>query len=607
MLMQQISFFYKSGTLKRIYSLYRRYSGYFSLVLPALFLLFAGCKEPSKPDMRPPRVSIIQPEPGAMIEQITEVVADASDNRTLEKVVFLLDEKVIAEDYTIPYSFSWYTAFWADDSEHTLRAVAVDEAANESASKAIAVTVSKKAAASPVLLYPPNDAVISNRRQIPLFWHPQTDAAYYTVAVARDTNFTEIVFSNTTPDTAILTTSLDIGKYHWIVVAQNSFGLMGAWSYYRSFDIEAPPAPQLLTPSQNYFFKSTDSLSFSWHSVPNAVQYQFQIKSRRNPKRVLYEQTLPDTFLTLLPMGEHWHQWSVRSINQGGLSGEWSPSRNYFFSRPEILQFVTVPSGEYLYGPNAVTKFLEYDFEIMKYPVTCEQYLLFLNQAYSKGKVDQNGFGDYPGDEFYPAGRYRYLDISIQKTEHGDIRFGSDVGYFVLDREDFKDHPIADVSWFGAFAFAQWYGLTLPDEFEWEKTARDYSSTEFPWGDDIRCENANIAGCNPRGLSNGTTPVGYYNGAHNTIDSPSPYGAYDMCGNVWEWTNSWFGQGFADSRVIKGGSYSESIGTETGLQSLSAWYRFPRKPGEFNGKANSGIGFRCTIRINQELPDDFLE
>lgn len=239
---------------------------------------------------------------------------------------------------------------------------------------------------------------------------------------------------------------------------------------------------------------------------------------------------------------------------------------------------------------------LDYEFEIMKYPVTCRQYLHFLNQAYCREKVDKNGTGYYQGDEFNEAGFYKYIDIKNLNKAVGDIIFDEEKGYFVLESTRFLDHPAGDISWFGANAFARWYGLSLPNEYEWEKAARGKTGNEYPWGDDIDCQNANIAGCKERGFSYSTVPVGQYSGQGNTQDSPSPYGVYDMCGNVWEWTDAWFGGNFQAYRVIRGGSYYETKGTKSGLENLKSWYRYWRNPKSTSGKYDSGIGFRCILR-----------
>ena len=101
-------------------------------------------------------------------------------------------------------------------------------------------------------------------------------------------------------------------------------------------------------------------------------------------------------------------------------------------------------------------------------------------------------------------------------------------------QDDLRDHPVADVSWEDAMAFACWLteqtGTTwdLPTEAQWEKAARGVDGRQFPWGNSFDAELCNVR---EAGRS-GTTPVGAY------PEGASPYGLLDMAGNVWEWTRS---------------------------------------------------------------------
>jgi formylglycine-generating enzyme required for sulfatase activity len=118
-----------------------------------------------------------------------------------------------------------------------------------------------------------------------------------------------------------------------------------------------------------------------------------------------------------------------------------------------------------------------------------------------------------------------------------------------------RDHPVVDVNWEEAIAFCNWitdkmrdwrleigaYNATqspisnlqspvcrLPTEAEWEHAARGTDGRTFPWGDTWDIARANTR---ERGLGL-TTPVGSY------LNDASPYGCFDMAGNVWEWTAS---------------------------------------------------------------------
>jgi formylglycine-generating enzyme required for sulfatase activity len=96
------------------------------------------------------------------------------------------------------------------------------------------------------------------------------------------------------------------------------------------------------------------------------------------------------------------------------------------------------------------------------------------------------------------------------------------------------DHPVVNVSWSDAMAYAAWLAkLTgqpwrLPTEAEWEKAARGINGRVYPWGDMF---DARLANTQERG-ANGTTAIGSFPGG------VSPYGAEEMAGNVWEWTHS---------------------------------------------------------------------
>ncbi len=89
------------------------------------------------------------------------------------------------------------------------------------------------------------------------------------------------------------------------------------------------------------------------------------------------------------------------------------------------------------------------------------------------------------------------------------------------------DHPATWVTWRDALAYAQWHGLTLPSEAEWERAARGSDGRKYPWGDVWQPSLANAA------KARGTTPVGRFSPAGD-----SPFGCADMAGNVWEWTRS---------------------------------------------------------------------
>lgn len=259
-----------------------------------------------------------------------------------------------------------------------------------------------------------------------------------------------------------------------------------------------------------------------------------------------------------------------------------------------------VPAGEFLKGQHNHETDVDYDYEIMVTDVTNAQFADYLNQALAAGTIQVEGneiVGYYPGDEFHgekheveiSAGNY----IQIPLDDDG-LRLDYD-GTTFTPKTGYENRPMVLVSWFGAEAYCEFSDWRLPSEVEWEKAARgDADDRPFPWGYEIERNNANFYSSHDifekvAGAGGDTSPVGFYNGGtyegYQTLDSPSPYDAYDMAGNVWQWTGDVYDE--QHYRYMRGGS-KENYG-----YNLRVWMRNSAGPDYYS----PNVGFRC-VRDN---------
>lgn len=192
---------------------------------------------------------------------------------------------------------------------------------------------------------------------------------------------------------------------------------------------------------------------------------------------------------------------------------------------------VFVPEGDFRFGPEKQTAQLG-SYCIDRFPVT---------------NTDYKNFSDATG-----------------RSEPGHWRKS-------VWPEGKDDHPVVNVNWEDARAYAEWAGKRLPSEAEWEKAARGTDGRLWPWGNTFSIKHCNTS----EGGILDTTPVGQYSPIGD-----SPYGVVDMAGNVWEWV----GGKISPMRMpLRGGNWLDGAAE---AQTFSRRMHTPHRKNDF-------VGFRC--------------
>lgn len=317
-------------------------------------------------------------------------------------------------------------------------------------------------------------------------------------------------------------------------------------------------------------------------------------------------------------------EWRMR-VHQGETTTEFTVSSvdSITFYDDLVPSMVQVPAGVFTMGDGVAVcgedereVTLTRDFYLGQHEVTNEEYMMAVQWAYDNGYVTattttvQDNL-DGSTEELQDLDD-EYCEIAFS----GGVFSLRDAGHGIN-----PDHPVKEVTWYGAARYCDWLslqaglarayqhtgdwacnggdpygaqGYRLPTDAEWEYAAQWDDERIYPWGNEAPdCSRANFY---DSGYCVGwTSPVGSY------ADAPASLGLSDMAGNVWEWCNDWHecflgtspatdptGPGSGTYRVLRGGSW---IDIDYYLRCAFRYYNYPII-------SNCYIGFRASRTVN---------
>ncbi len=245
---------------------------------------------------------------------------------------------------------------------------------------------------------------------------------------------------------------------------------------------------------------------------------------------------------------------------------------------PTITGMVYIPAGEFVMGSNDVDasgKSEEFGFNEPWYLNEHPQHTVFLDAFYIDKNEVTNG---------------NYKSFLLLTGQYNTEQINDILKKFNLAE---SKEPLRNVNWHDASSFCKIIGKRLPTEAEWEKAARGPDGLEFPWGNEWKPDYLNAGG-----EEIDVMPVGSYE------KGKSPYGVYDMAGNLMEWVEDWYqaypGADYKSPRygkqrkVARGGSWG-GIGHYVIPHYFRTAYRY-NYPAD---KAFNDIGFRCAKDVSK--------
>ncbi len=246
----------------------------------------------------------------------------------------------------------------------------------------------------------------------------------------------------------------------------------------------------------------------------------------------------------------------------------------YLPTPPQLAELAFIPSGQFYLGRN-YTQVHQTAFWIDKYEVSNHQFEIFVQETNYETTAEQGGFS------------WTWVDGSWQWLAGASWRFPQ--GLNAQNIEGKGDYPVVHVSWLDAVAFCEWKDKRLPTEREWVKAARGGNDARvYPWGDEFNPQNVN--GCDISCFEESNQYDEFNDGymlsapVNSFPNGASPYGVFNMAGNVWEWIGENFYPTSNDDQLARLGGSSQNSEVGVQIDARSPWSKLG---------TDLVVGFRC--------------